>query len=175
MTCSDVMRVRRGDSKVSGRRLAGAHGGSRSRASERRNHASSTRSLPTARRHVFRKEQTNVALLASLHTRPPIDVGMHLPAPMKGLRNETLLTECSLRTKAGRGRARSDAESVSRSEDPRVRECDLITYSSCIAPALPSDRHRRGSHQRKLMVFRERALQKRASQRAKAPRTGVAS
>jgi hypothetical protein len=27
MTCSDVMRVRRGDSKVSGRRLAGAHGG----------------------------------------------------------------------------------------------------------------------------------------------------
>jgi len=102
--------------KVSGRRLAGAHGGSRSRASERANLASSTHSLPnhaTSRAPYALTYGANERRVARKPPYPATDRRWDVPPGAdEGATKRNTLHRASLRTKAGRGRARSDAESV---------------------------------------------------------------
>jgi hypothetical protein len=94
---------------------------------------------------VSRKGQTNAALLAGLHTRPPIDVGCTPGGDEGATRRVALHRSAARRTKAGRGRrdTADDHSSTggpardppSRCEDTRVRECDLITC--CVASPPP--------------------------------------
>jgi hypothetical protein len=101
---------------------------------------------------VSRKGQTNAALLAGLHTRPPIDVGCTPGVDEGATRRVALHRGASQRTKAGRGKrdVADDHSSTgdpardppSRCEDSRVRECDLIMRCVASPPRCPSDRHR---------------------------------
>jgi hypothetical protein len=93
------------------------------------------------------------------------------------------------RTKAGRGRrdTADDHSSTgdpardppSRCEDTRVRECDLIMRCVASPPRCPSDRHRPPGATRVSVWLSPRGsrgspIRASATQRAKAPRTGVA-
>jgi hypothetical protein len=161
--------------KVAGRRQAGAHGGSRSRVSERANtHPRLARSRPT---RVLKKR---ASLAASIRwppigggIAPPIvDEGVALPGVLHripgGARKQ--LEVVAIRRRAGVPRGTTMA-----SEDPRVRECDLINVLCCIAPAVSSDRHRIGSKtsNRRRFGFARRFRAPPRRQRAKAPRAGV--
>jgi hypothetical protein len=82
MTCSDVMRVRRGDNGCPGEQQAGAP---RSRSLDSNvNHPRLARSRP-ARAVRFRKRPPRRASLAAVN-RPPIGALDAPPPPMKGLR-----------------------------------------------------------------------------------------
>jgi hypothetical protein len=95
---------------------------------------------------------TVAALLAGLHTRPPIDVGCTPGGDEGATRRVALHRGAAPCTKAGRGtRDTADARSstggpardpTSRCEDSRVRECDLIMRCVASPPRCPSDRHR---------------------------------
>jgi hypothetical protein len=126
MACSDVMRARCGDKKVSGRRLAGAHGGSRSRESETSEHASSTRSLPNHATSRAPQGATNGAPLAA----SVLATDRHGDAPPRA--DEGATSRAALHRALGsyESRLRHSAMTIA-CEDPRVRECDLIMC--CVA------------------------------------------
>ncbi len=110
--------------------------------------ASSTRPLPTSVRHVSRKGQrarvcSQPRTLATDRRRdapPVVDEGVaRLGVPHRTSRRaRKQLGEVAVRRRAGVSR-----ETMTACEDSRVRECDLIKVLCCIAPAVPSDRHRR--------------------------------
>jgi hypothetical protein len=91
-TCSDVLRVRRGDRRCPWRQQAGAHGGSMlSRKRSCRTRILDSLAPQPTRRHVSRKGQTNAALLAGLHPGHRSTLGAP-PAARKGLRGGSLFT-----------------------------------------------------------------------------------
>jgi hypothetical protein len=148
MTCSDVMRVRCGDSGCRWRQQAGAHGGSMlsRKRSCRTSHPRLARSITgvtkllTGRRRVARKPP-----YLATDRRPGAP-----PAAMKGLRGESLFTGAKrLVRKQVEAKRDPTPKSVlprgSRDrvcEDSRVRECDLMMCCVASPPRCPSDRHR---------------------------------
>jgi hypothetical protein len=85
------MRVRRGDIKVSGRRLAGVHGGSRFAQAN-----VPTRTLdslaPEPRDDTFSARGTALVTVLATRTSATDPVRMHLRAAMKGLSGATLFS-----------------------------------------------------------------------------------
>jgi hypothetical protein len=146
------MRVRRGDIKVSGRRLAGVHGGSRFAQAN-----VPTRTLdslaPEPRDDTFSARGTALVTVLATRTSATDPTRVHPCVTMKGLSGSTLFTGGSRSVRKRAREARSErrinrrsaglvTDPRSRCEDSRVRECDLITCCVASPPRCPSDRHR---------------------------------
>jgi hypothetical protein len=141
-TCSDVLRVRRGDNRCPGDNKPGLTAV----------HALAQASVELildsfapepARRHVLARA-TNLALLAASHPGHRSTLG----CTSDDDEGATRRAAPHRATRFVRKQVGASAE-LPRARTQRVRECDLIRVLCCIAPAVPSDRHRLPAERRR--------------------------